>query len=236
MSGCIEDLTSGNRWVESPHCKHVLKLIPETESTAGLIKAASAPDAAGERLIKPPAVEHQVGSFIGSVHLDSCEQVFPIGMCLLEGCLDHSWVLIFLCQGVELFFIQGIPNHKVNLTFAIGLQVKVHLHNRAIVNSDLDVVCKADAVQGGRIFKGTPTSQKFHSVGGKAMRYLVGHQEGNLVAQLGMVRVANAQHQMLRIVLGNEHCVGVLVGQSQNPFEIVGRRDATIFRQSVLNF
>ena len=67
--GGIEDLATGDARIDRKHSQHVLQLVAESERPAGLVESRPAPDAAGETLVEHPAVEDQVGSQFGRVHL-----------------------------------------------------------------------------------------------------------------------------------------------------------------------
>ena len=56
----------------------VLKLIAEAVGAARLIEGRAGPDAAGERLIEQPAVQHDVHRPIGRLHLDRAEDIVPV--------------------------------------------------------------------------------------------------------------------------------------------------------------
>src|SRR6266568_2252121 len=59
-SGGAQEMFSRHRRSRQRKCRSVLKLVAETISAARLIKRRSRPQAAGERLIEQPAVEHDV--------------------------------------------------------------------------------------------------------------------------------------------------------------------------------
>ena len=55
----------------------VLQLVAEAVGAARLIEGRARPDAAGERLIEQPAVQHDVHGAVGRLHLDGAEHVIP---------------------------------------------------------------------------------------------------------------------------------------------------------------
>jgi hypothetical protein len=59
---------------------HVLELIAKAVGTPGLIESGAGPDAAAERLIEEPAVQHDVHGAVGSADLDGPEHVVPLGL------------------------------------------------------------------------------------------------------------------------------------------------------------
>src|SRR3990172_6541557 len=71
LRACHVSLRHGER-------HHVLKLIAKAIGAAGLIKRRSRPDAASERLIEQPAVEHNVHSPIRCGHLNLAKNVIPV--------------------------------------------------------------------------------------------------------------------------------------------------------------
>ena len=61
---------------------HVLELIAKAVRAARLIKRRSRPDAAGQRLVEQPAVEHDVHAAIRRLDLHRAENVVPgLGDC-----------------------------------------------------------------------------------------------------------------------------------------------------------
>ena len=65
--------------------QHVLQLIAEAERAARLIEGGASPDAAGQRLVEQPAVEHQVHRSIRRRDLHRAEQRAPEALHILEG-------------------------------------------------------------------------------------------------------------------------------------------------------
>ena len=57
--------------------EHVLQLIPEPERAARLIERRASPDAAGQRLVEEPVVEHQIHRAVGCGDLHRAEQRSP---------------------------------------------------------------------------------------------------------------------------------------------------------------
>src|SRR5207247_2256011 len=55
----------------------VLQLVAETERTAGLVRSASRPETATERLIEQPAIDQQVERVVGRPHLYGAEGIVP---------------------------------------------------------------------------------------------------------------------------------------------------------------
>ena len=56
----------------------VLQLVAKAVGAARLIERRAGPDAAGERLIEQPAVQHDVHRPIGRLHLDRAEHILPV--------------------------------------------------------------------------------------------------------------------------------------------------------------
>ena len=56
----------------------VLQLVAEAVGAARLIERRAGPDAAGQRLIQQPAVQHDVHRTVGRLHLDRAEDVVPV--------------------------------------------------------------------------------------------------------------------------------------------------------------
>src|SRR5665811_1358557 len=55
-----EQVLSSHRRPDRGQGHAVLQLVPETVGAAGLVKRRSGPDAAGERLVDKPSVEHDI--------------------------------------------------------------------------------------------------------------------------------------------------------------------------------
>ena len=58
--------------------RDVLQLVAEAEGAARLVEAGAAPDAAAERLVEQPAVQHQVERRVGRAHLARAEHALPV--------------------------------------------------------------------------------------------------------------------------------------------------------------
>src|SRR5262245_1588075 len=69
-----QDLRSSFYWGTVHQCHYILKLVPKTISSAGLIKRRASPNAASQNLVNKPAVYHQVHTRIGRGDLQ-CGQV-----------------------------------------------------------------------------------------------------------------------------------------------------------------
>ena len=68
----------------------ILQLIAKSIGAAGLIEGGARPDAAGERLIEQPAVQHDVHRPVGSLDLDGAQGLFPkASRLLLRGRRDR---------------------------------------------------------------------------------------------------------------------------------------------------
>ena len=64
-----------------PRCdeRHaVLQLVAEAIGAARLVECRASPDAAGQRLIQQPAVQHDVHRPVGRLHLDRAEDSVPV--------------------------------------------------------------------------------------------------------------------------------------------------------------
>ena len=62
----------------------VLKLVAESVGAARLIEGGPRPDAAGERLIEQPTVQHDVHRPVGRLDLHRAEDVLPMGAHLIQ--------------------------------------------------------------------------------------------------------------------------------------------------------
>src|SRR5690348_4220176 len=77
-SGGAEEMLTCHRGSRQRKCHSVLKLVAETVSAACLKKRGSSPNAADERLIEQPAIEHDVHRPVRCAHPDGAEHVVPM--------------------------------------------------------------------------------------------------------------------------------------------------------------
>jgi hypothetical protein len=72
-----EEMFAGYRWADRGERHAVLQLVPEAIGAAGLVETRSRPDAAGERLVDEPAVEHDVHRPVRRLDLDCADDLIP---------------------------------------------------------------------------------------------------------------------------------------------------------------
>ena len=56
---------------------HILKLVTEPISAAGLVERGPSPEAAGQRLVQQPAVQQDIHTRIGGLHLSLFQNFIP---------------------------------------------------------------------------------------------------------------------------------------------------------------
>ena len=56
----------------------VLQLVAEAIRAARLVESRARPDAAGQRLVQQPAVQHDIHRPVGRLHLDRAEHLVPV--------------------------------------------------------------------------------------------------------------------------------------------------------------
>ena len=130
LSG-VEYLAAGNGRVDRKQGQYVLELVAEAKCPAGLIESRPTPDAAGEGLVEHPAVEDQIGSWFGGMHLHCTEQVIPEHPGTLQSSPHVSGVMVFPGQLKGMFLIAPLPQHKVDLFNRAGEQIEVQLEDSA---------------------------------------------------------------------------------------------------------
>ncbi len=72
-----EEVLAGELALRDDQRDHVLELIAESVRATGLVERGSRPQAAGQRLIDEPAVQHDVQRAIRGLHLDGRLDVVP---------------------------------------------------------------------------------------------------------------------------------------------------------------
>jgi hypothetical protein len=75
--GGEQQLGAQQRWVDDSERHRVLQLVAEADRAARLVVARARPDAAGQRLVDQPAVQHDVERVVGRAHLHGAEPSFP---------------------------------------------------------------------------------------------------------------------------------------------------------------
>ena len=64
--------------------RDILQLVAKAVGAARLVEGRSRPDAAGQRLIEQPAVEHDVERAIGRPHLNHAQHRLPVALHIIE--------------------------------------------------------------------------------------------------------------------------------------------------------
>src|SRR6185436_2404153 len=90
MSGGQHDLLSRNLRTAVDECHHILQLISKTKCATRLIKRCASPDAARQRLVKQPAIEHRVECGVRSSDFDRAEKVVPVSQHFFKCRVDCS--------------------------------------------------------------------------------------------------------------------------------------------------
>ncbi len=73
-----QQVLAGQRRARGGERHAVLQLVAEAVGAARLVEGGAGPDAAGERLVEQPAVQHDVHRPVGRLHLDRPEDVVPV--------------------------------------------------------------------------------------------------------------------------------------------------------------
>ena len=175
--GSVENLAAGNGRVDGQQGQYILKLIAEAKRSAGLVEACTAPDAAGKRLVKHPAVEDQVSSRFRGMHLDSVKQVIPEHVGAFVGFTYIGGIMVFPGQCKGMFFIISLAKDKIDLFSRTGKQVEVDLQDGTGILARGDAGFQPQAVQSGREGGCSAASEKLSAVGGQAMDCFAGNQK-----------------------------------------------------------
>ncbi|OAG75119.1 hypothetical protein Amal_03705 [Acetobacter malorum] len=134
-------------------CHAILKLIPEAKGTAGLIKAGSGQNAAGEGLIQKPAIEHDIHAPVRGFDLNGMADSIPSFGNGLQNGIKVSRAISQnepSCLGC----IRRFTKQKDNFNATIGRQCNQGLQNAAGVQS-----CSCYAIQAIRMGKGSGVVQ-----------------------------------------------------------------------------
>src|SRR6266536_1919639 len=78
VRGGAQQMLAGQRRLSVDQRHHILQLIAETISAAGLIKSAAPPKPAAQRLVQKPAISHQVDRWVGGFDVQGAERAVPI--------------------------------------------------------------------------------------------------------------------------------------------------------------
>ncbi len=205
---------------------HILELIPEAVGAAGLVEGAAPPDAGGERLIEQPG-EDEVHGRLGGLHFQRSQEFLPEARHLLLHLYDGILLAEALHQRQALLAISPLPQEEGDLLHTVGLKIHVHLEGSAGVDAGGHAPRKADAMQGGGILQPALTPQELRPVGGEPVKRSIRGQEGDPLAELGVVGVARQQHLPLSVVLRHHVELSLLAEGRQHPLGIVGRGDAS---------
>src|SRR3990172_12720091 len=130
LRACHVSLRHGER-------HHVLELIAKAIGAAGLIKRRSRPDAASERLIEQPAVEHNVHSPIRCGHLNRAKNVIPVLHNRAQGFIEGS-PAVARDQSPRLLRGRRLAEEKDNLSTTARAQFHRRLQGSAWVEAGAD--------------------------------------------------------------------------------------------------
>src|SRR5438128_711635 len=108
----------------------VLQLVTETESAARLIEAGSCPEAAGERLIQHPAIEHDVHGALGSFDLDRAQHIIPVTGDIRKDLIEVKGTVAFDQLSGDRVVV-GIPQNKGDVATGAGCQLNVLFEDAA---------------------------------------------------------------------------------------------------------
>ena len=69
---------------------YVLQLIAKTKRAARLIERSAGPDAARQRLIEQPTIEHRIHGLVGGSDFNRTQNLIPVVQHILERRVDSS--------------------------------------------------------------------------------------------------------------------------------------------------
>src|SRR5205085_6739471 len=123
-----QEMFARHRWSRQRKCHPVLKLVAETISAARLIKRRSRPQAADQRLIEQPAIEHDVHRPVRCTHLNAAEHVVPM---LHDLAKDRIKIGLAVARGQSLRFGGGgcLAEEENDVDHLVRLELQRGLKN-----------------------------------------------------------------------------------------------------------
>src|SRR5471032_1929861 len=80
-----QKLVANETWFSVNQRHHILQLVTETESAAGLIISATRPETARQRLVQEPAIRHHVDGLVRCIDIHGAESMRPVMPYRLQG-------------------------------------------------------------------------------------------------------------------------------------------------------
>ncbi len=199
MPRSLQDLRADDIRAGMHQRQHILELVAEPESPAGLIQCSATPQTTGERLVEQPAVKHQVRGGVRRFHRDGIQDLIPLFLEGLPGGFHLPGCLHPPDQRQAFLPIRSFAQQEKDLLLRAGRQVNVQLDGGARVQPGIHCACQSDPPEGSRSAHAPHASQEFRPVGGHAMRSGTRRQKCHPFAKLTVVAVAGEQRIFIRV-------------------------------------
>ena len=209
----------GNR-----HRHPVLELVAEAIGATRLVEGRARHDAAAERLIEQPAVQHHIHRSIGRLDLDGAEDVIPFLLDLLQHRVEIG-APVAHDQGDGLGPGRRLAEKEDDLRRGIGRQVELGLQHGAGIHSRAGPIGERRVAGecGGKIEPAVPP-EEFRPVAGPALLPPAEIGEGDPRSEFGPPGVAGQHRAAIRIDLGHHIRARGAARGPQDPFHIARHR------------
>ena len=210
--------------------KHVLQLIAESVRAARLIERRPSPDAARQRLIEEPAVQHQIERPVGGANLHRSQQVVPVAARLLQRLLC-GWaaacrVAVTLNNLSRLGGILRISKETDQRPLLLRLERDGHLDGPAWIQSGSDAIRQRPALQGGRTRQRAVAADELRAIAGDrpalARRQI---EECDALAEIETESVVSQDRAGRGIAARDEVEVGARAVLAEDPVDVQGHRE-----------
>jgi hypothetical protein len=205
--------------------ENVLELVAESEGAARLIEARACEDTRRERPIEGPAVDQEVHRRLGGSDRDGGQQRVAVRCQLLRRFRDDGRLSP---SARELCGVVGVaprPEDEVRAHLLARTYAQVNLERRAGIQADTDVAAETDTAQCRRRPGVAFIPEEFGAVRRQTVRFPVGGQEGNLVAEVRVPVVACTQGSCRRVIVHDDARDAFFGDSSQQLARVVGGRD-----------
>ncbi len=217
----LEDVLPGHGRTRQEQGERILELVAEAVGATRLVEAGAGPDAAGDRLVKEPAVEHEVECRIGRLDLHGAEQRLPPAADVGEhrfrigGAMVRDEVIRFLPR----------PRLSEEDDYAgalAGSQCHFHLQRAAGIQSGADAVGKRGAGdERGRRVEASEPPEELGAVGGPRSLPAAHVEEGDATAIVAIPGIAG-EERAVRGEPGPDERQARRPRRTEHPFRIGG--------------
>ena len=213
--------------------KNILELVAKTERPAGLVETCSRHNARCEGLVQEPAVYHQIECSIRRAHLDRAQQSLPVVVELLDGVIDASRLPPFPGKLFCVPAITPLAEDEYDLRRILCTDLDMNLQCCARVRAGVNAAAKIPAQQRRQADQMAFAADEILPVRRKAVRWMARGQERHPLSEVRVPGIAGEQCAATRFVLANHVRVSDAPQRSQQPFGVIGGRDAPCSRPKV---